>query len=86
MAPAPASGGPLRVWLLAPNVLGYVRLLLLLGAWAAAVPWQAPALAALLFTATIVLDAVDGPLARALGQVRALLPVGLGSPGALRRR
>ncbi len=63
-ASAPAGS---RVLLYAPNLVGYVRVILLLAS--AAVMSSHPRVCLSLYLANIVLDAVDGALARALGQV-----------------
>ena len=59
---------PAGVLLLVPNVLGYIRLLLLFLGWAKASsqPWTA----LVLFSLNLVLDGADGAIARALNQVQ----------------
>jgi phosphatidylglycerophosphate synthase len=56
------------VLLLAPNLLGYIRLLLLMMGWALA-STQQPWAALILFALNLALDGVDGALARAVNQV-----------------
>lgn len=58
---------PKQVLLLPPNVVGHVRLALLLAA--TALPKWHVAASALLLAASLALDALDGYLARRLNQV-----------------
>ncbi|XP_042343139.1 uncharacterized protein si:ch1073-145m9.1 isoform X2 [Plectropomus leopardus] len=55
----------LQVLLFWPNVIGYVRIGLVLAAWAA---YETPAVFVCLYSLSIALDGVDGWLARRLGQ------------------
>ncbi|KAM8768529.1 uncharacterized protein AB9X84_022727 isoform 1-T1 [Acanthopagrus schlegelii] len=55
----------LQVLLYWPNVIGYIRIGLVLAAWAAS---ETPALFVPLYSASTALDGVDGWLARRLGQ------------------
>jgi CDP-diacylglycerol--inositol 3-phosphatidyltransferase len=65
-APAPSQRG--SVWLYLPNLIGYARVLALLGAVACATRPDLTAPLFLLYAASYLLDALDGPAARHLGQ------------------
>ncbi|XP_013889356.1 uncharacterized protein si:ch1073-145m9.1 isoform X2 [Austrofundulus limnaeus] len=56
----------LPVMLYWPNVIGYIRISLVFSAWTA---WDTPAVFVLLYSVCMVLDGVDGWLARRLDQV-----------------
>ncbi|KAL6751272.1 CDP-alcohol phosphatidyltransferase-domain-containing protein [Haematococcus lacustris] len=60
-----------RVLLLAPNIIGYARLMLAGTAWVCAGPAALPGPAAALFLASFCLDAVDGAVARRYNQASA---------------
>ncbi|XP_028276296.1 uncharacterized protein LOC114445432 [Parambassis ranga] len=55
----------MEVLLYWPNIVGYIRVSLVFAAWAA---YETPAVFVPLYTASVVLDGVDGWLARTLGQ------------------
>lgn len=57
--------------LLAPNIIGYARLMLAGTAWVCAGPAALPGPAAALFLASFCLDAVDGAVARRYNQASA---------------
>ena len=61
-----------RVLLYIPNIVGYIRLFLLLVAWYAASVSQI-SVSLVLFVISIALDGVDGHLARTLKQVRKVI-------------
>lgn len=56
----------LRIWLFVPNLIGYLRIICTL--WSYAVAFHDPQTCLVLYVVGFVLDAVDGHMARLLGQ------------------